>query len=181
MRHKTWTPYPMFYWRSNASCIETFVKLFCELNTTMPTGDRAIYHLEGLRSNPQLLLNMCWSILEEDTELELTQRHSSVWLLVKSTKKPHCMNVCAIRWIRPGCSLASGLVHRVGGIYFYDELTKHFLIALKSPIGFIFKTLKAIGTHSGVELLQQLAAAFQQSWGIQKKDFNKKVTFDRKN
>lgn len=125
MRHKTWTPYPMFYWRSNASCIETFVKLFCELNTTMPTGDRAIYQLEGLRSNPQLLLNMCWSILEEDTELELTQRHSSVWLLVKSTKKKkkkHCMNVCAIRWIRPGCSLASGLVHRDGGIYFYDEL-----------------------------------------------------------
>lgn len=122
MRHKTWTPYPMFYWRSNASCIETFVKLFCELNTTMPTGDRAIYQLEGLRSNPQLLLNMCWSILEEDTELELTQRHSSVWLLVKSTKKKHCMNVCTIRWIRPGCSLASGLVHRVWGIYFYDEL-----------------------------------------------------------
>lgn len=60
-------------------------------------------------------------------------------------------------------------------------MTKHFLIALKSPIGFIFKTLKAIGTHSGVELLQQLAAAFQQSWGIQKKDLNKKVTFDRKN
>lgn len=119
MRHKTWTPCftegamhlsLKHFWSFSVNLIQQ-CQLVIELSTSQKAcGSIPSSYWPCVEVSLRKILNLSWP---------KGIHQCDCWLKVQEKL---CMNVCAIRWIRPGCSLASGLVHWVWGIYFYDEL-----------------------------------------------------------